>query len=217
MSKRKHIRRGLDGLSLEHDQPQGKILSAFRKVDSDSSSLIGGALGSLESSNDIPQFKNIPLGHRAFVFDPRLLDKRFNRGFIAHAKFVELSKRVHESSLVDSRIGLRAEIGGVALLANNRRTLVVGLESSALDHERASFYEALAFAGIKGFTSTGKVSGTRKNKPVTVAIGTFRQPVAMDRESEIIEAVTTALELNLSEYDSYVELGELELKTYSSR
>lgn len=217
MSRRKHISRGLDGLGLEHDQSPGKILSAFRKVDSDSSSLIGGALGSLESSNDIPRFKNIPLGHRAFVFDPRLLDKRFNRGFIAGAKFVELSKRVHETCLIDSREDLQAKVGEVALLANNRRTLVVELESSALDHERASFYEALAIVGIKGFTGAGKVSGTRKNKPVAVAIGTFSQPIAMHHEPEIIEAVTTALELNLSEYDSCVELGELEIRTYSPR
>jgi hypothetical protein len=141
-------------LVANSEQRPGKVLSAFRKLDSDSSSLIGGIVGELASSGDIPELKSIPYGHRAFVFDPKLLDRRFNRGFIAGAKLVELNCRVKET-YVDLDDTIEASIGRVILLPDRRRTLLAEVVSPRLIAERKNFYAALAHVGIVGFTADG--------------------------------------------------------------
>lgn len=195
------------------DRP-GKILSAFRKVDSESSSLIGGVLGDLMGSEDIPVLRNIPTGHRAFVFDPRLLDKRFNKGFIAGVQFERLRSRV---DVVDTHHDdtLSARIGEVVLLPDKRRTLLLELIAPELTEERRAFYASLAHIGISGFTVDGHISGRRNVGNPTISIGTFAQPVSKANEGDILDAVATSIEVSFASYGGDVELGPLEVRTFS--
>ncbi len=215
MSKRRfNERSGRSGLQANQESRGGRVLQAFRKVDRDSSELIGGGLLELIRSGDLPDLKTA-YGHRAFVFDPRLTPKNVNPSLIAGYEIGKLVVRIQNTDKC-SEEGYEVNLGQAALLPLNRRTIVVPVESEKLKAERREVYRILGESGIKGFTAQGTQKGRRIETP-TIAIGNFTQPISKQDEPSLLSAIDEALGYQLSTSITdppCVTLGELEIKSY---
>lgn len=189
----------------------GRVLKIFRMVDRDQASLIGGGLLDLSRSGDIPDIKTSH-GYSTFIFDPRLMPKGTNPAFLAGFEVGRITADVeHSDRLIDD--GYSSAFGEPQLLGRNRKTLLLPLTAERLAVERAAVYGILGKHGVAGFSAEGKQRGYRP-KPPTVAIGTFEQAVSKAAEGDVVEAISTVLDMQLMEYDQKIQLEELRVATY---
>jgi len=203
-------------LVSNREERTGKALSAFRMVDQDSSSLIGGLLIELASTEEIPELREVPQTHKVFSFDPRLIHKRFNAGFIAGAKFGQLQQRIKHSELIKTEGTIDDASLGALAIGGDRRTVLVGVVSEAVQNERAAFYSSLAQVGVTGFTLDGKIAGQRNNKVPQIKIAKFAAPVTKGDEPDVLDVVRVGLDvqIGLSGGKDQLMLGPLQIRAH---
>lgn len=171
----------------------GKLLKVFRMVDWDDSARIAGAIKDLEVDNTIPPIR-VPINHRAFILDPRQMPRNFNDAFISGYQFARVISNIDsEPRITDEGYGIN--FGQISLLAKNRKTLLLELDSERLKRERTALYSILGEASIKGFSELGKRSGHRDGQNPKISIGNFAQPLSKASEGEVLEAISTSLEV----------------------
>lgn len=201
------------GASLEANREKrgGRVLKIFRRVDAEQTQLIGGGLLDLAKSGDIPEVQT-SLGYQAYIFDPRLMPRGTNPALMAGFEIGRIAADVeHSDRLIDTGYG--SEFGDPQLLGRNRRTILLPLVSERLAQERAAVYSILGKHGVAGFSSAGVQHGHRP-KPPTIAVGTFTQPLSKAAEGAVVEAIDTMLAVQLVQYDTQIQLGELEVASY---
>lgn len=190
----------------------GKVISAYRRVEQEDSDMIGARLLELAGSEDIPPLR-VAKGLRAFVLDPRLSGRDFNRGYLSAV----LCRKVIDQALDQKGVDadkIQAKLEEPELLQGKRRTILVPLGSTVLSAECRGFNTALAHFNVPGFSASGKKSGNRGESHPKIAIATFVQPVSKASESDILEAVGLGLDLALMEQDGFINLGELKVQTH---
>lgn len=219
MPRRNHGRRARDDGSMRanREQRDGRVLKVFRKVDQEDSVRLIGAIAELAQSNDIPPATTTKQ-HIAYIVDPRLMPRNFNVGFMTGLQIQKFATLVERDEAIESQVGYSVKLGKVALLQNNRRTVLIELKSDQLVSERTHAFAALASIGIAGFTGAGTRSGHRDPNGIRVPIATLEQPLAKSAEEDVICAIEASVDMAFGvTTTAQVRLGELETVTYQPR
>lgn len=199
-------------LVANREQRGGKVIAAFRRVHQDDADLISARLVDLAQSNDIPALK-VARGLRAFVLDPRLSGRDFNRGYLSAVMCRSIIDEALDREGVDTQ-SIEASLGEPELLDGKRRTVLVPLGSKILSAECRGFNLALANHNVPGFSTSGKQRGRRDMVLPKIAVATFDQPISRKAEPGVMEAVSLGLELAFVKQSGRVALGPLNVSTY---
>ncbi|MDQ3123627.1 MAG: hypothetical protein M3Q14_03010 [bacterium] len=216
MRRRNNVPLARDGSYLRANQEnrRGRILKVWRRVEEDDASLMSGALSELFHSEDIPEVKRTSKMD-AFIFDPRLMPRNFNSGFISGYQFGRVLDRISNAECINDD-GYTVAMGGIGLLAN-RRTILMRLDSERLTQERQEIYAILGRSGVKGFTEDGHRRQRRSIGTPTLVLGNFVQQISKADEGMIKEVIETSVEGSLVSANGNpdINLGPLDIKAYN--
>lgn len=205
--------RGSAELRADREHRNGRVLKVWRRVDEDDTSLVRGALTELVASGDLPTMRHTTKVD-AFIFDPRLMPRNFNAGFVSGYQFGRVLDGIRHAECANDE-GYAVKLGRIGLLPN-RRTVLAQLDSERLRAERKSIYAIMGASGVKGFTEEGERRHRSSVGTPSIVIGTFEQHVPRVDEEEFLDVITAGVEVSLASANGAVKvgLGPLEIKAY---
>ncbi len=213
MSRRQYNRNYTRTLESDREKQGGKIVKAFRRVDPEHASYIGGMLSELVQSGDIPAM-NTAQGMQVFSLDPRRFSRKFNIGFLAGVQVGKFTTQIEASETIDNNQCLDVKLGLPSLLTTKRQAVLAPVISNLLMKEILDINRMLADNGAKGFKPNGELKGHRSIIP-KLFLGNFAEPLSKKAEPDVMDAIAVGMAVLPMSINDELCLGELEFRTYS--
>jgi hypothetical protein len=172
MPRRNHkIRKG----QANKERRYNKVIQAWRMLDPTFSSRLAGTMHELAKDGAIPELDEVKTSHKIFILDPRIVRSEMGAGFNAGFSYKTAIDNLYVSEIEKPK-GPVAKLGEVAVTGKqNKRLIVVGMDSPTLEQERTTSYNELGEVGMRGFQNPTR--NKKNGLGIDIVLGVTHSPV----------------------------------------
>ncbi len=125
-----------------------RVISAFRVMDREDSLKIAATVEGLDWNDDILEYQKVPKTHRAFILDPRIVNRHFKTGFEKGYSFARALAATRKNGKDCEGCVSDAAIGDITI--SGRKHVFAEVVSPVIVADTLTMKEVLGDEGLRG-------------------------------------------------------------------